>query len=261
MARYQAVAEGLNTHCAVCGSSLSFHQKWTGDICDDWRCRKTRLDRQMEAHRREAALALGERKPEDYPTLVVPQRPGTIENLPAARRGAHLEFLDKLVMNVTPCDEKPCIEPGGPVAGQPPVALAAAVCAVCGGACCQRGGDQAFIDAAAIERRLAVNPELEHADIVRAYAAHLPARSIADSCVYHTFNGCALPRYLRADTCNDYRCSGLKQVEGWALKDGVTRVYVVVRQDNIIQRSAFVQAGNIRHYPATDAPPGSALRK
>lgn len=251
MTRYQVAAIGRSTHCAVCGRPLSFHQQWAGDICDDWRCRWTRLDREMEAHRQEAAFALGEKQSDSYRALVVPHRPGSIENLPAKRRTDHLEFLDELVMKVTQgevCGEKTGTEPGDSGIG-PPAALAAAVCAVCAGACCHRAGDHAFLDTAAIDRFMAVNRKMESSNIASTYAAHLPARSFAGSCVYHTFDGCAIPRSLRADICNAYRCSGLKQAERWACNDGTTHVYVVVRKDNTIRRGAFVQPDDIRHYP------------
>ena len=259
MTQYHAAAIERRTDCAVCGQPLSFHQQWAGDICDDWRCRWTRLDREMEIHRQEAARALGEKQPEAYRTLVVPHRPGTIDVLPAKRRAAHLEFLNELVMKVIQgevCGQKTGSESGNSSTGSP-AALAAAVCAVCAGACCHRAGDQAFLDTAAIDRFMTVNPEMAPLNIASTYAAHLPARSFAGSCVYHTFDGCALPRPLRAGICNAYRCSGLKQTERWACNHGTTHVYVVVRKDNTIMRGAFVQPGEIRHYPAPDAVPGS----
>ena len=251
MTRYNAAAIERRTDCAVCGQPLSFHQQCAGDICDDWRCRWTRLDREMEAHRQKAARALGEKQPEAYRALVVPHRPGSIEDLPAKRRADHLEFLNELVMKVTQgevCGEKTCTVPGNSSTG-PPVELAAAVCAVCAGACCHRAGDHAFLDTATIDRFMAVNRKMAASNIAITYAAHLPARSFTGSCVYHALDGCALPRSLRAEICNAYRCSGLKQAERWASDDGNTHVYVVVREDNIIRRGAFVQPGEIRHYP------------
>ena len=49
MPQYQAAAVGRSTHCEICGGCLSFHQQWAGDICDDWRCRWTRLNRESAA--------------------------------------------------------------------------------------------------------------------------------------------------------------------------------------------------------------------
>lgn len=251
MARFLAAALDRSTNCSICGRLLSFHQQWAGDICDDWRCRWAKLDRETEAHRQEAAIALGEKQPDSYRVLVVPHRPGSIENLPARRRADHLEFLDDLVMKVTQggiCGGNTCAEPGGSGIG-PPAAFAAAVCAVCAGACCHRAGDHAFLDTAVIERFIALNYKIEPSNIVSTYTEYLPARSFAGSCVYHTFDGCTLPRSLRADICNAYRCSGLRKAEHWTYNNGSTHVYVVVRKDNTIKRGAFVQPDDIRHYP------------
>jgi len=204
----------------------------------------------MEAHRQTAARALGVKQPEVYRPLVVPHRPGAIADLPVRRRAGHLRFLGELVA-MTAQDsvggEKQCSDRPHST-GEPPHAMAAAVCAVCGGACCHRAGDHAFLDAAAVACFPAVNGSMDAANIVETYAAHLPARSFAGSCVYHTADGCALPRSLRADICNAYRCSGLKYAEEWAHTDGTTHVYVVVREDNIIKRAAFVGPGETRHY-------------
>jgi hypothetical protein len=245
------VAASRPTLCTVCSRPLSFHQQWAGDICDNWRCRWTRLIRQMEAHRQAAAGALGVKQPEVFRPLVVPHRPGVIEDLPAKRRADHLKFLIELV-TITAQVRVAGVKPGGDRPrsdGEPREALAAAVCAVCAGACCHRAGDHAFLDAAAIARFPAAIGIMDPSYIADTYAAYLPARSFAGSCVYHTFAGCSLPRALRADICNAYRCSGLKQAEDWACRVGTTHVYVVVREDNRIKRSAFVQPGSIRHYP------------
>ncbi len=259
MTPFQTAAIGRSTHCAVCGRALSFHQQWAGNICDDWRCRWMRLDRQMEAHRQKAAHVLGVKQPEIFRPLVVPHRPGAIENLPAGRRADHLEFLIELA-TIAARDRVDGAESGSDRPhsdGGPAGALAATVCAVCAGACCHRAGNHAFLDAAAIARFPAMNGNTDPSSIADTYAAYLPVRSFAGSCVYHASDGCALPRSLRAGICNSYRCSGLKRAEDWARSDGTTHVYVVVREDNIIRRAAFVRPGDIRHYFSTDALSGS----
>jgi hypothetical protein len=251
MNRFPVAALDRSKNCSICGRLLSFHQQWAGDTCDSWRCRWTKLDREAEAHRQKAALVLGEKQPDSYRALVVPYRAGSIENLSAKRRADHLGFLDELVMKVTQdgiCGAKTCAEPGDSDIG-PSTALAEAVCAVCAGACCHRAGNHAFLDTAALERFMALNCKMEPSNIASTYRAYLPALSFAGSCVYHTVNGCALPRLLRADICNNYRCSGLKKAEYWARNNGTTHVYVVVRKDNTIKRGAFVQPEAIRHYP------------
>jgi hypothetical protein len=251
---------GRSTFCTVCGRPLSFHQQYAGHICDDWRCRWAQLEQQIQSHRLDAARALGETNPEAYRTLVVPHRLRSIEELPAQRRRAHLQFLAKLVVEALQ-DRKPSQAPGTEESQESgvraPIALAAAVCTVCAGACCHRGGDQAFLDAAAVMRFMAANHDPAPSGVVRVYAAHLPELSFAGSCVYHTLDGCTLPRSLRASICNNYRCRGLKQAEYWARNDGTTCVYVVVRHDNRIKRAAFVRMHDIRHYPLPNTAPSS----
>lgn len=243
------------TGCDVCGRPLTFHQQCSGRICDDWRCRGTRLEREMDAHRREAAHALGEMHPEAYPLLVVPYRRGLIRKLPQKRRRAHLGFLEALVTEATKTGGRSRAPAGEPQAADThsPPALAAAVCRVCAGACCHRGGDRAFLDAAAILHRLAAQNAPEPLQVVATYAGHLPERAFAGSCAYHGLEGCTLPRTLRAAICNRYRCRGLKLAEEWARTGRTAYAYVVVREDNRIRRGAFVGPTDIRHYPVLSA--------
>jgi len=257
MSRVQMVPNRPN-YCAVCSTPLSFHQQWAGNICDDWRCRWTRLNREMEAHREEAVRVLGVKQPEAYRPVVVPYRPGFIEKLPGRRRTDHLKFLIGFAIQAVQEGVDSAESGGRPQSdGESPGAPAAAVCAICEGACCHRAGNHAFLDAAAVARFTAVHGNKNSSSIVDTYAAYLPARSFAGSCVYHTADGCVLPRSLRADICNAYRCSGLKYAEEWAHTDGTTHVYVVVREDNIIKRAAFVGPGETRHYPPANAIPES----
>jgi hypothetical protein len=129
--------------------------------------------------------------------------------------------------------------------------IAATVCAVCRGACCHLGKERAFLDAAAIRRFVTRSTLDDPLEIVYAYFAYLPEKAVSDACVYQTEHGCTLPRWMRADICNAYRCQGLKQAERMIRHHETSRLYVVVRKDNRITRAAFVQNRRIRQYPST----------
>jgi hypothetical protein len=152
-------------------------------------------------------------------------------------------FAEALQVDAAPVEAE--IDAGGGEA-QPPAA--GTVCATCEGACCHGGGVHAFMDAALIQRFRTARPAASTEDFVATYRTYLPRYSFEGSCVYHTRVGCALPRALRADMCNHYRCSGLKKAEERIVRDGALRVYVVVREDNRIRRSAFVDGSTIRRY-------------
>ena len=48
-----------DTKCLICGAELTVHQRFRGGLCDDWRCHEAVLKHDLEAHRDQAAKALG----------------------------------------------------------------------------------------------------------------------------------------------------------------------------------------------------------
>lgn len=81
-------------------------------------------------------------------------------------------------------------------------------CATCRGACCQRGGTNAWLTADSVRRALAATG-LDPRALRAQYLRELPSRHYRGSCVYHTARGCALSPALRADTCHAFLCDGL----------------------------------------------------
>lgn len=196
---------------------------------------------------------LGVRRPESYPMVVVPDDPADVDRLPDSRKQVHAAFLYDLCVKTLSAGidggEDP-LDMNFPETG-PPAVVASRVCGVCQGTCCHLGKARAFLDAAAIGRFVTRSGIADPLDIVHAYTAYLPQISVKDACVYQTDQGCTLPRWMRADICNAYRCQGLKQAERMIRDHETSRLYVVVRKDNRITRAAFVQYHRIRNYPLT----------
>lgn len=233
--------------CSVCSRPLTLHQRFSGGVCADWRCREKVLREALLAHRAGAARALGVEPAEAYPIVVVPWRTANVVPLPEERRREFGQFL-AVLLAATP---RP--QPGSVPEAQPsnrdevsvePDRLLAAVCGVCEGFCCHYGGARhAFLDAEAMAAFRAVHPEMRDADVIGAYLDHLPAESCEGSCVYQAAQGCALPRAMRARICNAYECGGLREA-----RQAGARVCVVVRHDHRIVRSALVDPSGIRAY-------------
>ena len=80
----------------------------------------------------------------------------------------------------------------------------------------------------------------------------LPATAVADACVYQNDCGCSLPRWMRGDMCNGYRCKGLSHIDYLIRYKGASRAFVVERKDNRIVRAAFVNRDTISHYLSTE---------
>lgn len=97
-------------------------------------------------------------------------------------------------------------------AGDEPLALTA-TCIACGGNCCTRGlAHHAYLTPTDIAYFRHRRPDATPASIFAYYMSHLPARSLARSCLYLTDTGCAQPRELRSVTCNRFQCGPRKDM-------------------------------------------------
>lgn len=92
-------------------------------------------------------------------------------------------------------------------------ALPGRLCALCGGGCCTRGADHAYLGPVTLRRVMDAQPHLTPEQVVESYLAHVGKSTQAGSCINHTGTGCSLPRALRSDICNDFCCDALKQVQ------------------------------------------------
>jgi hypothetical protein len=128
----------------------------------------------------------------------------------------------------------PC--PAGPTGFAARVARAA--CSLCRGWCCQKGGDDAFVDDQTMARVRRDRPQLDAQALLRIYVARVPVLAYQDSCIFHGKRGCTLDRSLRADICNGYFCRSL----GAYVKSGETRAptTVIAGEGEKIRRSPIL---------------------
>jgi len=106
-------------------------------------------------------------------------------------------------------------------------ALLDAGCAACRGHCCTQGGDShAFLGPEDIQRLRCRRPGLTMADARAAYLDLLPETSVLGACLFQSAQGCTLPRALRSDLCNEFRCRGLKRLAALAA-EGPGQIAVV----------------------------------
>jgi len=238
--------------CRICDRPLSYHQLVYNQVCSDWRCKNALLELELKSHRDQAARVIGIDQPELYPVIVVPDDLSETQLQPIERKQAHINFLFDLCLQTIAFLDDPgdCLPEEKSEDLRPPAKIASYVCGICKGACCHLGNEKAFLDTAAIRRFIALSDISDPQEIVYAYYGHLPQFAVADACVYQTDMGCALPRWMRADICNSYRCQGLKQAESTNRQAGSPRLCVLIRRDNRTIRSAFIREHEIFHYPS-----------
>lgn len=90
---------------------------------------------------------------------------------------------------------------------EPPANRLSSACTMCRGQCCFTGlASKAFLEAESLRAPLFEHPDMSVQDIANFYLDFLPAEHVAESCLYHSVKGCALPRWARADLCGSYLC-------------------------------------------------------
>jgi hypothetical protein len=247
--------------CRICGGPLSYHQLVYNQICSNWRCKNALLELEMKEHRDRAARVVGIDQPALYPVIVVPDDMSEVQWQPSERKQAHIDFLfDLSVQTIATLDDPGDRLPEEQFADlNPPVKIASDVCSICKGACCHLGNEKAFLDTAALRRFIKISGLSDPLEIVYTYYGHLPKSAVADACVYQTDRGCALPRWMRADICNSYRCQGLQQAEKMNRQRGSRRLCVLIRRDNRTIRSAFIRNHEILVHPLIKTDPFGPL--
>jgi predicted nucleic acid-binding Zn ribbon protein len=246
---------GLLPHqiCAVCGRPLSPRELAT-TVCTAPACHRElarRRERQKLQALREEALQLrgrlaessGINEPGLYPLTLIPSFTARVVNLPERRRRAFRDHLNAVLSQATMRSPASQAAADTPPAAEPPpnvqVVLADA-CGLCQGNCCQRGGNHAYLKAATIRRYLQTHPGMRSRDVLGAYLARVGNRTYRGSCIFHQAGGCALPREMRSDTCNQYFCDELKEFKRGGSEGSRMRGFFAATRSGTIRNAAFL---------------------
>jgi hypothetical protein len=157
--------------------------------------------------------------------LLVPSGPARASKLTMQRRRIYRDHLAKIIAEaLKPPDlgEESALEPQPQAAIQglnhsaqtSSSRLAGRLCAFCGGGCCTRGGNEAYLTAATIRRVLMIQavPQTP-SDLLAVYLDRLPSKAQTGSCINHGSQGCTLNPELRSDICNNYACEALARLQ------------------------------------------------
>jgi hypothetical protein len=243
--------------CAVCGTPLKGRDSRWKQICDGWKCRlqfqrmtlrsrrkhdelylqryRHRLD-QAAAFRNASAKALGIPKPESYRVIVTPANLRPIAPLPRRRR---YRFLKRL----KPWAESALSDGANPTRlGQnnsTPLSIMDIACANCGGICCLRGGTGAHLSRDTIHL-FAIRSAITHSrEILEAYSRRLPEKIYQGSCVFHSAEGCRLPRSMRSAPCLNFNCGGIVELRLRMGLDGETKFFLAAINKDGVARGRF----------------------
>ncbi len=190
--------------------------------------------------------AFGFREPDTFPLVVIPASTAKIVNLPEQRRRAFRNHLESLISQADVLPEAlPAAEESAPP--PPPTARESEIqavlnkaCTCCKGSCCGRGGDDAYLSVETLRRYRAANPDQRPSEVLAAYLERVSDRTVEGSCIYHQADGCALPRAMRADICNQHFCKALLKFQQNLPATGAIRAFFVAASDGAVRTAALV---------------------
>lgn len=201
--------------CRWCGQALSALERVQGETCHRLDCRRRGTDlrrageRAADIARRQQALARQAPRISQAPVLWLQAFQARHAPVAATARREHAAWLQALA--ATP---PPAVAPAPAAEAAPGPAIGGRVCAFCSGRCCELGAHRhAFIDRALLQRHA---DDATGGDVAAAaldYAARVPLTHAVGGCLYQGREGCVLPRTMRADICNTYRCAPLVEAE------------------------------------------------
>ena len=169
--------------------------------------------------------------PPDEPLrLLLPSGPRHARRTASGRREryrAHLLGIAAEAAGST-CASHP--EAAGIAAPAAASSLPGQLCALCGGGCCTRGGEHAYLGAPTLRRFMDAHPDLSTEEVVAAYLDRVALKTQSGSCINHTRQGCSLPREMRSDTCNRFACESLARLQAAQREEYPVQVVLVVRR-------------------------------
>lgn len=246
-----------DNRCPICDTPTTLYRARSQNTCGEWKCliayRKMQRDSRRKhdellAWRHQHSLVrairlrhtiaslLGVHEPETYRAIITPvnERP-----IVPQRRKRRYRFMKRLIQLVEKTLQDAPRKPRSFEDNQPSPPIFEAACANCKGKCCLRGATGAHLDADAIHRFTRLHPEADSHSILKAYSLCLPPATYLGSCVFHSANGCNLPRTMRSATCLNTVCSGVVELRLRIELDGESRFFLAAANKNRVVRGNF----------------------
>lgn len=192
-------------------------------------------------------------------SLLLPSGPRRTRPLAAARRERYRAHLLHIVAEACGIETLEVSRPMPPAGSAS--TLQGQLCALCGGGCCTRGGERAYLSAATMRRFMDGQPQLSADEVVAACLDRLAVRTQTGFCINHTGTGCSLPKEMRSDICNRFSCESLARLQAAQRGPDAVHAVLVVRRkqdhwhraepavDNAINAFALLREAGTRRFP------------
>jgi hypothetical protein len=142
------------------------------------------------------------------------------------RRERYRAHLEQIIAEANRMDSAALPAASGPVAPAIASSMTGRLCALCGGGCCTRGGEKAYLGPETMRRFMDAQRALSTDEVVAAYLDRVAEKTQTGSCINHTGQGCSLPKEMRSDICNRFSCESLARLQ--AAQRGQEQMHAVL---------------------------------
>jgi hypothetical protein len=160
--------------------------------------------------------------------LLLPTGPVHACRMTKQRRERYRAHLREIIAEAIHLAPMAAVATAGPASA--PSNLAGNLCAMCGGGCCSRGGEKAYLSGQTMRRVMEAQPGVSGDDILEAYMARVPVHARTGSCINHTAHGCSLPKEMRSDVCNRFSCESLARLQAAQRGPEAVQAVLIVRR-------------------------------
>ena len=262
--------------CMICSVAIDKYLPRTQKYCSDRKCKwkyfeylrqqardyreslkrkREDLNQHVRDLRNNEADAFGIENPEAFIPVAIPVNMRHIRNLPEKRRRMFCDRLKQLIdqaaaepLSPTHLTEDYIMQTKRDAQTQDTElrSILNNACTICRGSCCIHGEDHAYLKIDNLLRYMHQHPELQQQQVFDEYLSCLTKKTYKDSCVYHTEIGCALPCYMRSESCSSFVCDGLVEIEKHAIDTKSTRFFIAAMEGENVLRSAFIEGNQIQ---------------
>ena len=160
--------------------------------------------------------------------LLLPTGPVRASRMTKQRRERYRSHLREIIAEAIQIEPMAAVATVGPATARSN--LAGNLCAMCGGGCCTRGGEKAYLSAQTMRRVMDAQPGVSAEAVVEAYMARVPVHTRSGSCINHTAHGCSLPKDMRSDVCNRFSCESLAKLQAAQRGPEAVQAVLIVRR-------------------------------
>jgi hypothetical protein len=203
--------------------------------------------------------------------LLLPTGPRKACRVTEDRRERYRAHLVQIVAEARSIDPATLPAASAPAAPATASSMAGRLCALCGGCCCTRGGEKAYLSRETMRRLMDSQPALSAGEVVAVYLDRVADKTQTGSCINHTGQGCSLPKEMCSGICNRFSCESLAKLQAAQRGQAPVHAVLIVRRkqdhwhraepglENAVNTYALLRESGVQRFSLAALPEATLL--